>query len=354
MQKRVVSPGKVIGEGGFGVVTEEGNLARKHFKKLTHLVRELTMLRYMRSSGYIVKVEKNNFMDLSICCRKWSCSLYDAILKETIELKEKLQIFQDVLHGLCHMHQAGLVHSDVTLSNILVNKKTWRACLCDLGLSSITNYSRVKQTARGYAPENPVPCQGHDMFGLTVCMIDLFGGVMIRVKKNAAQLRQIIKTNPNIPNKLRPILCKMCPDDPCEAISSAKVLWDVFQQKTSFPLPEVDLYKVTVPEKINLYLREQMKALSETYKINRGQRCYRVLVQFFSSPHGSQVDEKYYDLYMMAAMFIFASLYGESHFNEVEALECLRNEYDHEEFLEVVELLVQDNNFIASALVSAQ
>jgi hypothetical protein len=250
------------------------------------------------------------------------------------------------------MHQAGLVHSDVTLSNILINTKTWRACLCDLGLSSITDYSRVHQTARGYAPENPVPCQGHDMFGLTVCMIDLFAEIKIYKKKTAAELRNLARTEPKIPKSLRPILCKMCPDDPKEAILSKDVLWKVFEEKTEFDLPEVELYKVSVEEHLQVYLQEQMMALWKVYNINRCKRCYRCLIQFLSGPEGSKVEEAFYDLYMVAALYVFACLYGKSAFTKDEALETLHGAYSEDTFLIAVQTFINNGNFVTSSIVS--
>jgi serine/threonine protein kinase len=345
---------KIIGQGGFGVVTEEGGLAKKKFERLHHMIRELAMLRYMRHSGYIVKVEKQNFKAMTISCKKWHCCLHEAMVKKRIPAACKLQIFKDVLYGLCHIHEAGIVHSDITPGNILVNTKSWKACLCDLGLSSITNYCRVYQTAEGYAPEKPVPCPGHDMFGLAVSMIGLFGNTPIYKKKTARELREIITNHPAIPDKLKKVLCRMCPDDPRKAITSKEVLWTVFQEKTSFDLPEVELYEVTVPDETKQYIQEKVAQISKIYKINREQRCYSVLLQFFSGPEGQKAREECYDLFIVSALYIFACLYGRSYFTKEEALKTLRGDYSEEDLLIVAEMFVQDNNFITMTLVSTK
>lgn len=343
---------KILGQGGFGTVTDEGKYARKHFKKPEHLVRELVMLRYMSSSPYIVKIHSQNFSNLTICCKKWSCSLRDAIIRYNISPEQKMRILRHVLYGLCHMHSVDLVHSDVTLSNIFVNTKKWDTCLGDLGLSSITYYSRVNQTAEGYAPENPIPCQGHDMFGLSVCMFTLFSHSKIYKKKNASELRDLIRKSDLIPKKLKVVFQKMCPDDPRNAISAKQALWDIFGAKTDFSLPDIDLYRIRPPKEYCKFIFEQIKKLCDAYEVNRSKHCYAALIQYLSGPNAESITVEYYDLYSLAAVYIYACLYGRSMLSLAVAVETLVGRYTEEYFLYAVQALIQDTNFVALSVVS--
>lgn len=83
-------------------------------------------------------------------------------------------------------------------------------------------------------------------------------------------------------------------------------------------------------------------------------RAYRVLLEFLSGPVGSQLEEKYYDLYMVVTLYIFACLYGRSYLSKDEAIKCLRGDYSEEEFLDVLQLLIQDNNFIVLAVAPSK
>src|SRR4030042_3113594 len=201
-------PSKILGAGGFGTVTDEGKYAKKHLKKRTHTIREVLMSKYLRDSDYIIDIEAYDLVNMTICTRKWDCSLRDCMTKYKLSEKTKMGILHDVLCGLCDVHRVGALHADVTLSNILIKTSNFRACLCDLGLSSIKNYSRVDGTAPGYKPKKVIPCHGHDMFGLAVCMACLFGDYKIYEQKSASELRKTIRAS-NISDKMKSILIRM-------------------------------------------------------------------------------------------------------------------------------------------------
>ena len=57
---------------------------------------------------------------------------------------------------------------------------------------------------------------------------------------------------------------------------------------------------------------------------------------------------------MVVALYIFACLYGKSFLTKQAALECLRGDYTDEEFLEALQVLVQDNNFVASSVAASK
>ena len=348
-----MNPSKIIGKGGYGVVVKEGKRARKHFRKLQHMVRELVMLRFMSESDYIARVHTHNLKDLSLTLDRWDASLQMVMAsKHKIKDSAKLNIFRHVLKGLSHLHQCGIVHSDVTIANILVDTKEWRACLCDLGLTSIRKYARVNHTAEQYRPKNPVPCEGHDMLGLAISMIQLFGEIHIKVQMSAEELRQIATTQPLIPRKMCDVFIKMLPDDPRDAITSHEVLYLLFRQKTSFELPEVEFYKEKMHPKLNEFIKVQIFQICDSYRINRNIRCHKCLVQFLSGPTGSTIVPSYYDLYMVAACFVFDSLYGNSEFEDEVAYEIIKEKYSHDEFLAAIEVLIQDSNFVGLATLT--
>lgn len=342
---------KIIGEGAYGTVTSEGNLARKHFRRFDSMVREMIMLRYMKHSGKIVEVHGYNFSNKSITMSRKDKSLLDLIQEGKLTETRKLSIFRDILKGLVHIHRAGLIHTDVTISNILFDEATEEACLCDLGLSSIKKYSSVHNTAPGFCPKKTKSCHGHDMYSLAVCMYVTFSNGRLKGYREASELRQLIRSS-KIQPKVKEVMLKMVPDNVLEAITAEKALFELYKAKTNFELPDLTLYKVKLKDNLVKSIREEMEALSNKYNINRGIRCYRCLVQFFSSPEGSKISIDYYDLYIVTAMYMYACLYGSEGFARGDVLAVLDNRYTKEDFLNTLQVLISDSNFIAMSLAS--
>ncbi|KZP21630.1 kinase-like protein [Athelia psychrophila] len=80
--------------------------------------------------------------------------------RETLSIRERVIMLQDVAAGLTYLHSQGIIHGDLTGANILIDD-TRRARLIDFGLSSIkamfegTSYwsSTVGGAIRWRAPE---------------------------------------------------------------------------------------------------------------------------------------------------------------------------------------------------------
>lgn len=354
-----MKPVKILGEGGFGMVTDEGDRARKHLRELHHTIREVVMMKYMRSSEYIIDIESYNLQSRTICSTKWSCSLRDCIINYDLTEKQKMKVLHDILTGLCHFHQVDIVHADMTLQNFFVNTKKFSACIGDLGLSSITDYARVYGTAKGYSPMTPVKCHGHDMFGLAVSMTCLFSHFKICDRMSPKQLRDTIRES-TMNTKLKNIFIQMCPDNPRDAITAAKCLHELFGETTHFEVPKVDLYKCIIEDQICTHIESEARKISEAYDVKRGKRFYRCFIQFLSSPEsrsdlsvdGEEIDIKFYDLYIVSGMYLYACLFGRSKLTMDESMKLLEERYSEDDFYYAVAKLIQSENFINLSLAT--
>jgi len=145
---------------------------------------------------------------------------------ETLPLHTRLQLLSNIADGLHYLHGCGIVHGDLTGSNVLV-KDNGKACLSDFGLSRIlmdatgSSYyltSTVMGSVRWAAPElfeieehhskepvHVVPSPQSDVysFGSTMLQV-LTGKVPYHYYKNDAQVLITLSRG------LRP----MRPDDP--------------------------------------------------------------------------------------------------------------------------------------------
>jgi len=65
-------------------------------------------------------------------------SIRNYIIKKTnhVSLSHRLRLLRDVAAGLAYLHSQGIVHGDLTGSNVLIDCEE-RARLCDFGLSSV-------------------------------------------------------------------------------------------------------------------------------------------------------------------------------------------------------------------------
>lgn len=349
----------VLGKGGFGEVVEEGKSARKQLDRDRYVIREAFMLKYMNASKFIVNIEKVNIVNKSILIEKWDMSLSTFIRNYHPNEKQKMKILHDVLCGLSHMHSIGLVHADVTSNNILIKTKNFRACICDLGLTSIREYSKVEGTAPGYAPMVPVKSYGHDMFGLTISMLELFAGFKAIKKFTQLKLRDIISTNKDIPKKVANVMKRMCPDDLTTAITADECLQYLFGEETIFEVPKILKYPSLIKKEYDDYLKNEILTLSKEYKINRGMRAYICLIQFLSSPDGFSeerypIDPKYYLLYAISALFIYMSLFGNTKLDIEMCLSITNNQYSKDDFYFAINKLFMSENFCAMTLASVR
>ena len=165
-----------LGAGTFGNVTGKNGEANKKFKTLKHFIQEVVLTLYMKESRYILNLLKYDIGRLEMKTERWSCSLRDSYSKVKFSEKQREIIFIDMLKGLSHLHERQIVHSDFKPSNILVNIKTGRAIICDLGLSSVMMYAKKDQTAPAYRPKETKHTYGHDMFGLCLTSYELLSG----------------------------------------------------------------------------------------------------------------------------------------------------------------------------------
>lgn len=337
-----------LGKGTFGTVVADGKRAIKTFHKLSHLLQEVIVTTYMLRSSYAVDILGYDLRKLTMTTERWSCSLRDALMKYEFSETNKRIIFRDILRALAHLHDRCLLHSDLKLSNILVDMKTARACVCDLGLSSLNEYAKIHQTARAYRPEEPIPVIGHDMFGLCVSMAELFGGVKIRKQLKAEELRRIIRNNHNITRSrtLRSALLKMCPDDPADCATASQILQEVYGDKTPFQLPTIKNYENTLPKEDNDYLFNTVKRLCQSAKINRGKRCYYCLVNHFTNPNIPYVPSSEYPIYIGAMLMIFSSLFGKPGFTEKSVMQVTGHKWSMDDLYKTIENIISDENLV--------
>ena len=93
-----------LGEGGFGTVFAEGDKAVKVFKDLSPMVNEVFVTRYVSLSRcpQIIALKARSFNRLTLKTERWHCSLRHAMSAIGMNLKQRRQVFCDVLLAVAH------------------------------------------------------------------------------------------------------------------------------------------------------------------------------------------------------------------------------------------------------------
>lgn len=360
-----------LGKGTYGMVTVDKNnpnLAVKKFTVTAELVQEASMLLYLRGIPNVLKINSFNIGNKTITSEKWDTTLKETIYKSKLSRSQKLTIFEDLLTGLAHMHSLDVVHGDFKLSNILVNynphanhNEMYRACICDVGLTSLSQYAKVTRTADPYRPAKPKRHYSHDMFGLCVSMCKLFAGISIMGGKTEEQiskgrwpseLRELILNNSDkfYSKELRDLLLSFVPDDSSQCLTATNALSNFFGIRISnIRKPNYQIYSPILSSEMTTYVENSIVGLYKEFGFNRNLRCLVVTMNHFNNPSFSGD----YQLYIVASIIIYYSLFGgERAFNTNTALEACDNRFTRLEIHNATKNLLSSQNYLNHTLLS--
>ena len=145
----------VVGEGGYSKVIKcidsigihyACKVLPKNINTLGHVKREVSVMRTMQYSPRVVKLidaghdEKNYYIVQELC---QGGDAFDYVrnhdqIKDIVSIEQKTKhVVQGTLQGLVHLHQNGIVHSDIKANNILLSHTEVK--LGDFGTACVTD-----------------------------------------------------------------------------------------------------------------------------------------------------------------------------------------------------------------------
>lgn len=260
---------EILGKGSYGTVIKRGDKAvkifipddkRRNSSVFNSLIQELCIIKYFNKSNYTLDIFSYDLHRKEIVIE-----LYDCTLKEYINynftFEEKEKIFIDVVKGLADFHSKDIIHSDLKLCNILINLDPLKVVLCDFGLSGVKNHARMYNTAPISRPDVSFPGYEyvHDMFGLCVAFLQVFGDIQLKkgfvLNMTRRKLRKCINKVIN-DDRVKEILLGCIKDDPEDIITAVDILRRYSRCSRYRPL------RISMPEE---YRRIRYKHVKSAY-----------------------------------------------------------------------------------------
>jgi serine/threonine protein kinase len=300
-----------LGEGAYGSVTKQKNLAVKKFSKLSHIIQEQIALVYLNNCDYLVHSKNVNYNTLELSMDLYDMSLRKWITNDVCCCDECFnKILHDILCGLVELQDRGLSHSDIKPGNILIQKDPLKAVLGDCGFVSIAKYSKQQRTAlshRDLVIEND---DKHDMFSFGVIMLELLYNVKPTVKETYKEYHVIIKKR--VKNQIHyNLLKKLLNENRIERPSAREVLSTMYKEHPeNFISKKINIHHI-VDSVCEKYGKTKLKSyellMKNTLDVNRSRKGYNALLVYL---HNNNVNIKYINYYFVAMLLVLSSVFN--------------------------------------------
>lgn len=327
-----------------------------------YLIQEVILTKYFCDTSYVVKYKSFSMKTRSMSTQRWPYSLEDAIRKfqKTWTIEDKHMIFRDIIYGMCNLQLRGIIHADIKTNNILYNPRNHRACLCDLGLSSIVKYAKVSATCKEIKPSSDTVSSkgrkviGCDMFALCILAMKLFMGINHISGKSFTPLElrnKINNSNVIIDSHLKSVILSMVPDDISTSPTAMDILDRLYGETMQYDVPQLKFNENTRVDRSDVkFIHDTIIALSNKYKIQRGNRCCNALISYLNRPNKPVINPVNYDAFIAAAVLIYSSLFSDPYFHIEHAFSLISSGVSRNVFECIVTDMVEDNDFCEQTL----
>jgi hypothetical protein len=320
-EKHKIPKELIIGEGTFGAVIANNGNAVKFFDKLSSLINEVVVTRYISGeSAYFIRAKQYDPNKLTMTMELWHSSLSKA-LKKGMTMSQRKMVHICILKGKSFLESRYILHADLKLQNILVNSDCSKAIIADFGASSMSNTAKIQCTPNIACPVVPTSHRSHDNFSLVVLTLQLIYNYTFTYQaKTRGQLRNIVRSVVKAPSDAES-LCNLIRDQETKCSKACELLYDFYGIKVGYELKDADL---VITQNLDLcdLIKRHVGALAKLHKFNKEDRCRSCCVCILSRLDVSLRKKK---IYVTTMAFIFACTFeytSEKDFDKEERM-CL-------------------------------
>ena len=301
----------VLGKGGYGTVMQVRGNAVKKFHKINHAVAEYCALRHTEPCEYIVNATFASFSEIKVGMELFSSNLRNwarthGAFSTAEYFASVKQILHDMLMGLVYLHDRGMIHTDVRLSNILVKKRDgkWRAVLGDCGLVTVACCAKTTCTDKRYRDPVHTRSWAHDIYSLGVCMFELFSSTTVGKPMTHAEFSRAVSAL--VPDEYRELIMSLLDPTPDLRPTARHLLQRMFQlSPPRWTNPYVYHVDATFSNSLE-GLRGKMASLCNQHRVNRHNQGF-VAARYFLNERPAL--QKYSRVYIAAAAYICFSCF---------------------------------------------
>lgn len=168
---------KPVGTGSYGKVykSEENVLKISTGSSYKIFLRELVILRYLNIRRFKYSPKLNAFdVDKMIIKMDYLPMTFNKYISTNHDTKERALYLMSLCKAVGALHQLGIVHADLKLSNVMLSSNS--VSLIDFGLSGPPNYALCEYTTKAY--EDPSKNKGpeSDVYSLGIVFLEVLSG----------------------------------------------------------------------------------------------------------------------------------------------------------------------------------
>ncbi|MDX2239401.1 MAG: serine/threonine-protein kinase [Leptolyngbyaceae cyanobacterium bins.302] len=167
-----------------------------------------------------------------------------SLLDEEVRLHpiQGLNLITQILAGLAHAHQRGIVHCDIKPENILltITAQGWIAKISDFGIARVSQELATDEFSNTGSPAYMAPerfygqySQASDLYAVGVLLFEMLTGYRpfsgAPDELMSAHLNQSVQVPPSVPDELKAVICKSLQKLPARRFRSAQQMLEALQ-----------------------------------------------------------------------------------------------------------------------------
>lgn len=309
-----------LGYGAYGQVIKRDNKAIKKFKDTCSLIQEYSASIYLKGSENVICALGYDLIKKEIIYPLYNEDLQKWVLRkmnqwhernfdEAAKIQDIIQILKQILIGLIHIHDKGMVHGDLKPRNILLNNEN-ELVIADLGFISVRYYSKCAYCTPKYSESQINKSYKHDIYSFGIMVMKILLGNIVKTEtvKNYEEMHHLTQS---IKNQIfRDILSRIVSQDITQRPSAREILLTISgQDYHTIPQPRRK-YHVSHSEEIEKHVKEEMKRISEHYVLYREEKFTAAIIYFLTT---REIPQTLYDKYIKAMLYIMSSIYFQPH-----------------------------------------